>query len=265
MAGNSVDEQPTLGSVGKAAALLTSFTADSRAMGVSELARSAGIPKSTAHRLLAVLVDWGLVARHGTTYSPGPGLTELASLTGSAGHQRLRDLALPHLLDLYQNTRETVHLAVLDGEHILYVEKIFGHNRAHSPSRVGGRAPAACSALGKAMLAFSDRETVERACRQLRPLTPNTIVSPRLLVKELMMVQDHGVAFDRDEAALGLTCVAAPVVGWSGQLLAAVSVSGPSRRFRPASSVAAVRQAAAGVARSVQTVSDRRGTAAQTG
>lgn len=259
------NEQKYLGSVGKASALLTSFTADNRTMGVSELARSAGIPKSTAHRLLAVLVDWGLVARTGTDYSPGPGLTELASLTGPAGHQQLRDRALPHLMDLYEKTHETVHLAVLDGEHILYIEKIYGHNRAKSPSRVGGRFPAACSALGKAMLAFSDRDTVERAFSQLRPLTPNTIVSPRMLIKELRMVQEQGVAFDRDEAAPGVSCVAAPVLSWGGQVIAAISVTGPSNRFRPTNNIAAVRNAAAGVARAAQPVNDRRGTATRSG
>jgi len=266
--GPETGEPRNLGSVDKAAALLTTFTAGRRGMGVSELARSAGLPKSTAHRLLAILVDWGLVSRTGTEYSPGPGLTELASLTGPMRHQRLRDAALPHLMDLYEKTHETIHLAVLDGDHILYVEKIYGHNRSNSPSRVGGRVPAACSALGKAMLAFGDRETVESACRQLRPLTPNTIVSPRLLVRELQTVQEHGVAFDRDEAAPGLTCVAAPVLSWDGRVIAAVSVSGPTRRFRPTGSVAMVRQAAAAIARALQqspTISHRQGMASQTG
>lgn len=262
--GAGAAQEKVLGSVGKASAILTSFTAESRTMGVSELARSAGIPKSTAHRLLGVLVDWGLVARTGTVYSPGPGLTELASLTGSARHQRLRDVALPHLLDLYEKTHETVHLAVLDGEHILYVEKIFGHDRVKSPSRVGGRVPAACSALGKALLAFSDAETVELACRRLRPVTPNTIVSPRLFIKELQMVQNQGVAFDRDEASPGLTCVAAPIMSRDGRGVAAVSVSGPSKRFRPTSTAAVVRHAAAGIGREVQAITDHRETTLHT-
>lgn len=240
------------GSVGKALAVLGAFTPEHSTLGVSEVARRADMPKSTVHRLLTILVDGGLISKAGTRYSPGPLLAELAALTNRPDLQRLRDAALPYLLDLYESAHETVHLAVLEGTDVRYVEKIYGHDRVRSPSRVGGHVPAAACALGKAMLAFSDAETVAGACRRLRPLTPYTIVTPRRLALELEAVREQGVAFDRQENTLGLTCVAAPVLGWRGEVVAAVSVTGPVSRFRPAACAAAVRHAAAGMAGQVK-------------
>ncbi|QXJ22597.1 IclR family transcriptional regulator [Actinomadura graeca] len=240
---------PASGSVGKALAVLGAFTPEQPSLGVSEVARRAHMPKSTVHRLLAALVDGGLIAKSGTQYSPGPLLTELAALTNRPDLQRLREAALPYLLDLYEHAHEMVHLAVLEGIDVRYVEKIYGHERARCPSRVGGHVPAAASALGKAMLAFSDTETVVRASRRLRPLTPYTIVTPHALAAELRAVRERHVAYDRQENTLGLTCVAAPILGWRGRVVAAVSVSGPVHRFRPASCATAVRNAAAGIAK----------------
>lgn len=235
-------------SVGKALALLTAFTAEKRSMGVSELARAAGLPKSTAFRLLAILVAWGLLERSDTRYSLGPRVSELAGLITDSRRHRIRDVAMPYMQDLYEITHETVHLAVPDGSDILYIEKIYGHNQVKSPSRVGGRLNAGCSALGKAMMAFSKDDTIRQILRQLRPLTPYTIVAPAALAGELKTIRETGVAFDREEAALGLTCVASPVIGRSGEVIAAVSVSGPMGRFDPTRRATAVRRAALGIA-----------------
>jgi len=243
------------GSVGKALALLASFSHDRPSMGLSELARRSGLSKSTAHRLLALLVSWSILTREGTEYSPGPRLAELAVLQMSASHRRLKDTALPYLQDLYEATHETVHLAVLERTDVLYLEKLYGHNRVKSPSRVGSRLPAAFSALGKAMLAHSDSETVRTAAGRLRRLTPHSLATPTKLVAELELVREHGVSFDRQETALGLVCVGAPLLDWSGSVIGAVSVSGPANRFRPGYHAATVRRAAAGLIREYQRAS----------
>ncbi|TYB41056.1 IclR family transcriptional regulator [Actinomadura chibensis] len=235
------------GSVGKALALLGAFSPEDRSLGVSEVARRADMPKSTVYRLLAVLVDGGLITKSGTKYSPGPLLTELAALANRQDLRRLREAALPYLLDLYEHTHQTVHLAVLEGIHVRYVEKIYGHGQVGCPSRVGGHAPAASTALGKAILAFSDAETVASASRSLRPLTPYSIGTPRGLALELRAIRERRVSYDRQENTLGLTCVGAPVLGWRGRVVAAVSVAGPVHRFRPDACATAVRNAAAGI------------------
>lgn len=231
-------------SVGKALALLEAVAAPGKA-GVTELARRIGVPKSTAFRLLSILSTAGLVERRGTDYCLGRRLFELGSLVSELTPQNLRDLALPHLEDLYEVTHETVHLALLDGTDVLYLEKIFGHNTTTSPSRVGGRVPAYCSGLGKAMLAFSSADTVQQVLHKgLSPQTPYTIVLERVFLAELAEIRRRGYAFDREEIRVGLTCIAAPVLNKNGSAIAAVSVTGTTTRFAPHSFVDQVRKAA---------------------
>jgi DNA-binding IclR family transcriptional regulator len=242
-------------SVAKALALLSCFSPRHRTMGVSEIARRARLPKSTAHRLLAVLVEWEMVTKRGTEYSPGDRLNELAALTTRPDNQELRRVALPHLLDLYEMTHETVNLCVLAGHDTLYVEKIHGHNGVNSPACVGGRLPAANTAVGKALLAFSSDEIVAHIAENLRPATSSSVASPAHLARELAAIRRFDIAYDRQENRPGLTCIAAPVRNWSGAVVAAVSVSGPVRRFRPAGAVPAIRSIAAGIGKVVQEAS----------
>ncbi|MGB8408133.1 MAG: IclR family transcriptional regulator [Mycobacterium sp.] len=245
-------------SVSKALALLSSFTPHHPTMGVSEIARRAHLPKSTAHRLLAVLVDWEMVTKRGTEYSPGARLNELAALTCQPDNHELRRVALPHLLDLYEMTHETVNLAVLVGQEVLYIDKIHGHNGVNSPACVGARLPAANTAVGKALLAFASNDVITRLSANLRPATSLSVSSPAQLSRELAAIRRCGVSYDRQESKPGLTCVAAPVRNWSGAAVAAVSISGPVHRFRPADAAPAIRAAAAGIAKLVQEAGWRR-------
>jgi DNA-binding IclR family transcriptional regulator len=240
-------------SVGKALALLSAFGTDD-ALGVTELARRTGLSKSTAHRLLAVLEQWSLVDRQGAQYCLGTRLFELGNQVAHRRAPSLRDVALPYLEDLYELTHETVHLAVLDRTDVLYVEKLYGHNYATSPSKIGGRMPAYCAGLGKAILAFSSPALVRQVIAEgLRARTPYTIVVPSLLIEELQEIRRAGVAFDREEVILGLTCIAAPVLDADGNAIAAISVSGATRRFDPRPMARAVREAADAVGRQLST------------
>ncbi|MGW4124508.1 IclR family transcriptional regulator [Nocardia sp. NPDC004711] len=245
-------------SVAKALALLSSFTPHHLTMGVTEIARRANLPKSTAHRLLSVLVEWEMITKRGTEYSPGGRLTELAALSAQPDTQDLRRVALPYLLDLYEMTHETVNLCVLVGDDVLYVEKIHGHNCVNSPALVGVRLPAANTAVGKALLAFSETVVVDRAARNLRPATSSSISSPAQLDRELAAIRRTGIAYDRQETRPGLSCIAAPVRSWSGTVVAAVSISGSVQRFQPATAAPAIRTAAAGIAKLAQQASWQR-------
>ncbi|MUL46081.1 IclR family transcriptional regulator [Mycobacterium sp. CBMA293] len=259
VAGPALDPDSST-SVAKALALLSCFTPNRPAMGVSEIARQAHLPKSTAHRLLAVLVDWDMVTKRGTEYSPGARLNELAALGTQPDNHELRRVTLPHLLDLYEMTHETVNLGVLTGHDVLYIDKIHGHNGVNSPACVGGRLPAANTAIGKALLAFGDQDIIARVSANLRPATSLSVSSPSQLSRELAAITRYGVAYDRQESRPGLTCIAAPVRSWSGGVVAAISISGPVHRFRPAEAAPAIRAAAAGIARHVQEVAWRRAT-----
>ncbi|MGD9995673.1 MAG: IclR family transcriptional regulator [Ilumatobacteraceae bacterium] len=239
-------------SVGKALALLDAFENIDTSLGVSELARRTHLPKSTAFRLLAILEQRQLVERQGNRYCLGSRLFELGHRVSYCRPRSLRDSAVPYMSDLYELTHETVHLGVLDGTDVLYLEKLFGHQRVKAPSAVGARVPAYCSALGKAMLAASEPNAIGAALvRGLEPRTGYTIIAPALFTEELATVRTRGIAFDREESSVGVNCVAAPIHARNGRLLGAVSVCGPTGRFNPQDYVGAVLQVARGIGNSI--------------
>ncbi|GAB7007158.1 IclR family transcriptional regulator [Nocardioides sp. AN3] len=230
--------------LGKAVAILRSFTPEDQVLSLAELVRRTGLPKGSAHRLAADLVGYQLLDKVAGGYRLSGGLFELGMR--ASAERTLLELAMPFLQDLYERTHETVHLGVTDGQAVVYVAKIGGHRQARTPSRIGGRMPLHCTAIGKVLLAHA--EPVVRNEVLTSPLerrTPHTIVAPGLLRRQLDAVLEKGVAYEREESTPGLLCVAAPVLDpHGGTALAAISVTGPVGRFRPDSHTAAVRAAA---------------------
>jgi DNA-binding IclR family transcriptional regulator len=214
---------------------------------LAQIVRRTGLPRSSAHRMLERLVQLRWLRRSGRDYELGMRLVELGSL---AVHQdRLHRAATPLLHDLHRATGLVVHLAVLDGSDVVYLEKIGDRMVAAIPTRVGGRQPAHCAAVGKAMLAYrQDSGIVDLATRKTR----YSISTPAQLTIELDKVRAHGVAFDREESLPGFGCVAAPI-GALGEAVAAVSVCGPMNRMMFDQRLAApVRMTAMGIWRNVE-------------
>jgi len=238
----------TLDSVlSRAFALLEVLGSEASGIGLAEMARRSGLPKATVHRLAAQLAELQVIDRVGTDYHLGQKLFELG--TGTR-HQELRDVAMPYLEDLYEAVRETVHLGVVDGGEVLYVERIAGRNSTAVPTARGTRRPLYCTAIGKAILAHSGPRVLATLVEGgLARQTPYTVVAPGLLNKELARIRETGLAFDREEYELGLTCVASPLLDAHGRGRAALSVSGPTTRFQPERIAAAVRTAALGLGR----------------
>jgi DNA-binding IclR family transcriptional regulator len=217
---------------------------------LGELARESGLPRSTAHRLACQLEHQGALERAGDGWRLGVRLFELGEMVSR--RQRLRDLALAYMEDLYESTRATVHLAVLEGDDVLYVEMLSGHRKVLTPSRVGGRMPAHATGVGKAMLAYRDDYLARLAggTASLAPVTPHTITDPRRLHAELLAVRRRGIAYDREEAAEGLACVAAPLLVARQRAAAGLSVSMPADgRLRPDDVVVELRATADRLAR----------------
>ncbi|MFC8868776.1 IclR family transcriptional regulator [Streptomyces sp. NPDC057148] len=208
----------------KAARVLSAFQTGQPRLTLTEVVQRSGLPRSSAHRILDQLVRQRWLEREGRDYRLGMGMLELGAL--ASHHNRLRRAALPHLHALHESTGHLVHLAVLDGTEVVYLERIGGSLDSGVPSRVGGRQPAYCTAAGKAILAFSDDAVVEPVIRQgLRPRTPRTITWPEAFRSELAMVRERGVAFDCEEGFQGVFCVAAPLRG-AGRAVASISVCG---------------------------------------
>ena len=174
-------------------------------------------------------------------------LVELGSL---AVHQdRLVRAASPLLGELHRATGLVAHLAILDGSDVVYLDKVGDRMSPAIPTRVGGRQPAHCTAIGKAILAYCDQAgEVDLQAR----MTKYSITSSSQMAIELAKVRAHGVAFEREESLLGFGCVAAPI-GSPGEAVAAVSVCGPMNRMTFDQRLAApVRMTAMGIWRNAE-------------
>ncbi|MGY1814086.1 IclR family transcriptional regulator [Blastococcus sp. SYSU D00820] len=238
-------ERPTT-AIDRVATLLDAFEGPGR-LTLAQITRRTGLPRSSAHRMLEQLVAHRWLRRTDRTYELGTRLLELGSL---AVHQdRLHQAALPVLHELQDVTGLVVHLAVLDGPDVIYLEKIGGRFATRLPSRVGGRQPAHCTSVGKVLLGFGPHGTVRRVLDgQLPQRTTRSITSVAVLERELAKVREYGVAYDKEEALPGVGCVAAPIVS-GGHAVAAVSVSGPIEDLKLGPLSSPVRMAALGIMR----------------
>jgi DNA-binding IclR family transcriptional regulator len=219
-------------SVSRAAGLLRALGEGEAALGVSELGRRTGLHKSTVSRLLATLQREGLVEREpgSERFRLGFEIARLAARVSSFGD--LRAAARPVLLALAEEVRETVHLAVRDGDEVVNVEQLAGPHLVREANWVGRRTPLHCVANGKALLAFAPAEVQERVLAgPLQPFTAGTITDPRPLRAELAAARERGYAAALGEIEEGLHAVAAAVRGRDGLAVAAVSVSGPAYRM----------------------------------
>jgi DNA-binding IclR family transcriptional regulator len=222
---------PVLSSVSKALTLLDAFSAEQQELTLSELARRTGAHKSSAFRLLATLEAHGFVqkAPDGRGYRLGWKLVELAGRL--LAHHELRELAAPFMEELADRSGEIVHLSVLDGGEIVYLDKRGRSQPLTVSTTIGGRGPAHASAMGKALLAGLPAGEAERRLGPLRRFTATTITDRRRLAQELADIRTQGYALDNEEAFPGIRCVAAPLRDAEGRVRAAISVTAPSQRM----------------------------------
>jgi len=230
--------------------VLEVFGPEERSVGLAEMARRAKLPKATAFRLAKQLVELGALERSAAGYHLGMRLFELGSQVSC--QRRLRDAALPLMEDLYEATHEIVHLAIPDGIQMLYIEKIMGRNSGIACTQIGTRRPMHCTALGKAVLARSEQALVQAVLDGgLVRYTPYTISTPQRFLDELEVIRREGVAYDREEFHLGVTCVAAAVLGPRRTVEGALSITGLPGRFHAESKAGAVRTAALALSRAL--------------
>jgi IclR family transcriptional regulator, KDG regulon repressor len=212
-------------SVDKAILLLIALSESAGRTRLTDLAAAAALPKSTAHRLLALLEARGMVRRTRQEYALGDAVFELGNRLDFCQPAGLRELALPYLGDLFACTGQTVTLSILSGADVLFLDKLSGSASGKSPALVGGRLPAHCTAPGKALLAYSDLAYLRRLVAPgLRPRTGRTVVYPKMLLSMLSRVRTTGVARDYEETSIGRACIAAPIVV-RRRAIAAVAVS----------------------------------------
>ncbi|MET0209183.1 MAG: IclR family transcriptional regulator [Burkholderiaceae bacterium] len=210
--------------------------------GVSELAAQLGMGKSNVHRTLQALVDMGyIVNEEGRgNYRASLKIWELGAHV--IARLDVRQAAAPAMQWLLAESRETVHLSVLDGNEVVYVDKLDSPEPVRAYSEIGGRAPAHCVATGKALLAWRDGGAVAvtaaaKAAKKSVPLsvafTPATITDSVELARELERIRAQGYAVNRGEWRISVWGIAAPIADGTGRTVAAIGISGPATRVKP--------------------------------
>ena len=220
-------------SVGRALETLE-IIAEEGEMGVTDLGRRLGVHKATASRLASTLAEHGLIERDPRTDRYRLGFT-LIYLAGAA----MSDLDLvttgrPIVQELAAQTRETVNLGVAHADSVVCIDQATGTSAIVSVSWVGRRTPLHCTSNGKVLLAWMGEPEVKRLLAgPLEARTARTIIDPKALMADLAEVRARGYAQTIEELEEGLNAVAAPVRRADGEVVAALTVSGPAFRMRP--------------------------------
>lgn len=243
------------GTLGKSIAVLELVSTAETPLRFTEILALSGQPRGTLHRQLSHLVEEGLLSFGGDLrYAPGMRLLKLAS--NSWAKNQFRTVAEPHLKKLHEQTGETVHLGVLHGQEIIYLDKVESRQAVRMNSQIGNASPVYCTGVGKAALSILPEDRLIDLVAQFsfRAYTPTTHLSAASLLDELIAVRRVGYAFDREEHESGIRCVAAPVGSPRHGIVAGVSVTGPAYRVSMEQLerwAVAVREAARGIERDV--------------
>ncbi len=200
---------------------------------LTELSAHAGINKATALRVLANLEDRGYVERDAATARYRLGFRLLQLGTRMTEGLDLRTAGRPILQLLHAEYDETVNLAVPGADGIVYIDILQSARGLRMAATVGMRDAYHSSALGKAIMAHWPAATLDEFLPRHPPIrkTPNTIVEPEALARELAAVRERGYAIDDEENELGARCLGAPIFDHRGAVVAAISLSGPASRL----------------------------------
>ena len=219
--------------IDRAAQILDCFGFDHQELSVSEIGAKARLHRSTAHRILMALEYNDLIQQNAENGKYRLGIKLFRLGHQAVSHLNLREICRPFLTRIMNETKETVHLAVLDEDQVLYLDKVEGPHALRMPSRVGRRIPTYCTSLGKAMLSCLDDQEVKNIFRNqvLRPYTANTAKTLNPLLTELRMIRKRGYSIDNEEIEIGLRCVGAPIKDYTGAMVGAISVAAPSARL----------------------------------
>lgn len=209
--------------------ILTAFDPSHTRLTLSEIAKRSGLPISTTHRLLQDLVEWNALHKGSDgRYEVGTRMWAIGLLAPL--HLELRHAASGPMQDIFFATGENVHIAVLDGNTALYVDRISGRNSVPIISRAGSRLPLHATGVGKVLLAYADDETRAAAYRQANRITRYTITEPGKLNAALDEVRNRGFAQTCEEMTLGAASLAVPVFAPDGQVIAALGIVAKSLR-----------------------------------
>jgi IclR family KDG regulon transcriptional repressor len=215
--------------------LLEQLATVKEGLGVTEIGTRIGLHKSTVHRLLSALASRGYVEKDPKTgtYKLGLKFIEISGLF--LKQLELKTEALPYMRRLAEREGQPVHLAILDGPEVIYIEKVESVNSIRMYSQIGKRVPVFCSAIGKVLLSGLTPEHRAEILAELRfeQFTAQTLPDRSALSAAVDVVTRQGWALDNEEHEVGIRCIAAPLYDYTGKMIAAVSVSGSKQVISP--------------------------------
>ncbi len=203
-------------------------------LALNEIAAKLSLAKSTVHGLISTLKDFGFIEQSSFTgkYKLGIRLFEVGQVVAQGWE--VRAIAAPYITKLLEDLGETVHLVVLDQLEVLYIDKRESGRSLQIVSQVGMRLPAHCTGVGKMLMAHlppeKRRELIDT--KGLPRFTKNTLTDVEALEEELTRISAQGFAIDNEEIMDSLRCVAAPIKDQTGEVISAISVSGPVSRMK---------------------------------
>jgi len=223
----------TIQSIDRASQILGLFSLNRSMIGVTEIARSLNLNKSTVQGLVRALVYIGFLQKNQDTrkYQLGPRIYELGTIL--AGSLEINQKASQPADRLAKKIELLVRIAILDGDSALITLDAYPRSQPFIFRQFGLRAPLYCTAVGKALLAYLDRETVSDYVKrtELFAYTPTTLTNKEDLMKELELTRERGYSVNREEHFLSRVAIGAPIFGREGRLAGSMCISGPPARI----------------------------------
>jgi DNA-binding IclR family transcriptional regulator len=226
MAGNF--KNYSVPSVERALRIFELLSRSQRGLSLSEISRTLALPKSSASLVVTTLEKNGYLQKNKQTGRYCFGLKLISLSRGALENLDLRQVARPFLQKLAQETRLTVHLAILERGEAVLIDKLEAPGLVKLATWVGRRMDVNCTGVGKALIAFLPRDLFDQQIRGkvLAKHNDQTIVSVRGLERELARVRERGYSFDDEEDEIGLRCIGAPIIDYNKAVIAALSVAG---------------------------------------
>lgn len=232
--GSKVNDANSSTVVDKAFMILEFIASQKGGVSLATLVKELDIPKTTIHRLLETMKERGYIEAIPDTEKVRLGLKAIDIGMSALSNQEIVDVSIPYLRELAEITGETAFLGVYVEGEIVYLYKAEGSKSMRISSQLGTRRPIHSTGLGKAIMAYSSLDEVDRVLKEkgMPEFTENTITEASRYHEELREVRINGFAKDAEEVEIGLGCFAAPVFNYTGSPAGAICISGPIQRIR---------------------------------
>lgn len=216
-------------SVAKAVTILNCFSYDNYSLRLKEISKRTGINQATAYRMLNTLKEFNLIEQHNGEYALGRGFLKYEGIVLNS--MEIRRIVLPFLEELSRNLQITANLAILDDTEVVFVARAENPYCAYGYFHIGMRRPIHCTAVGKVLTCKTPEIAKEAFRRGMNRYTKNTITDEVKFFEELEAVRLQGYAVDLEEWSNGINCVAVPLQSIGGDVLAGISISGPTSTY----------------------------------